>query len=239
MIPIKNYDEYMKEKKEYINKNPLMPKWPFRCLISGASASGKTNILLNMIMDYIHWDKLYVCSKMVNTEDKYIELQDWIKHIEQNLRQQIKCDELNIGYFYDNFNDLPNVDSDKYNPECQNLVILDDMITTKNQSTIIEMAIRGRKKNISFIYISQSFHDIPKIIRKNCTDFIFCSFSSKREIQEITKSVATRISYDEFIKIYNHCTEQEYGFLYIATREKLLCRWIRCGFDTVMAYNPK
>ncbi len=219
----------MREQKQYINKNPLVPQWPFRLLISAPSGTGKTNILMNLIMSYLHWDKIYIVSKMIKTEDKYIELTDWIKVIENNIHLEMNMNDMKIGHFYDKFEDLDDVDD--FDEKFQNLVVVDDMITTKNQTKITEMAIRGRKKNISFIYLTQSFFDVPKLLRKNITDYIFLNVGSKRELQEIAKTVAYRISYDEFIKLYNECVQEPYGFVYISSRDKELCKWIRCGFD--------
>ena len=45
-----NFDEYVNENKTEHNKNwPYIPDHPYRILIIGASGSGKTNTLLNLI----------------------------------------------------------------------------------------------------------------------------------------------------------------------------------------------
>ena len=44
---VKNYDESVK-----INHNPNWPDRPYRILIIGDSASGKTNALLNLIKNW-------------------------------------------------------------------------------------------------------------------------------------------------------------------------------------------
>ncbi len=40
----------MCEQKQYMNKNPLAPQWPFRLLVVGPSGSGKSNLVLNLIV---------------------------------------------------------------------------------------------------------------------------------------------------------------------------------------------
>ena len=60
----------------------------------------------------------------------------------------------------------------KNNPKI--LIVFDDMITDvlsiKNISPIVsELFMRGRKLNISLVFITQSFFAVPKSIRLNST----------------------------------------------------------------------
>lgn len=236
MIDICNYDQFI-EKKEYVNINPLAPQHPYRILITGPSGQGKTNLAFNLIFELTYWDKLYVVSKMVNSEDKYIKLQDWVKKIEFDVQEETGVEDLQIGFFYSSFDEFPNVDD--LDENCQNLVLIDDMITVKNQSKIEEFFIRSRKKNCSIIYLTQSFYRTPKLIRDNCTDFAIFNVESKRELQEISKTVATRISYQKFVDLYKECIANDYGFIYIDRREKNLCKHIRCGFVGLWIDAPK
>ena len=72
-LEIKNFDCKL---KDYINKNPLMPEWPFRMCIIGPSGSGKSNLLLNMIYcDLIHYDTLTLVAPSLE-QDVYVKLQD-------------------------------------------------------------------------------------------------------------------------------------------------------------------
>ena len=73
--PLKHYDG---SETIYLNKYKLAPQWPFRLLICGASGTGKTNILLNLALDYLAYDKLYLFAKDLS-EPKYVFLQDVFK----------------------------------------------------------------------------------------------------------------------------------------------------------------
>ena len=46
--------------------------------------------------------------------------------------------------------------------DAQKIVIFDDFICEKNQKPLIDYFIRGRHKNCSVIYLSQSFYKTPK-----------------------------------------------------------------------------
>ena len=47
-----------------------------------------------------------------------------------------------------------------------------DMITKKLNSIVIELFIRGRKLNVSIVFITQSYFKVPKEVRLNSTHFI-------------------------------------------------------------------
>ena len=59
-----NFDDYANENKTKHNlKWPYIPDWPYRILIMGGSASGKTNVLLNLINNQPDVDKIYLYDK--------------------------------------------------------------------------------------------------------------------------------------------------------------------------------
>lgn len=93
--------------------------------------------------------------------------------------------------------------------ESQKIVIFDDFICDKNQKPLIDYFIRGRHKNCSVIYLSQSFYKTPKDIRLNCSHFCIYDFPSSNERNLISREL--EISKDQYIK----ATKKPYSFLYI------------------------
>src|SRR5277367_6464135 len=75
--PLKHYNDF--DDANYRNKYSSAPSWPFRLLICGASGTGKTNVLVNLILQYLTYDKLYVYAKDL-CEAKYAFLQDLFKN---------------------------------------------------------------------------------------------------------------------------------------------------------------
>ena len=67
-----------------------------------------------------------------------------------------------------------------YNPDKENkiLIAFDDMIADminnkKTKSILTELLIRGRKLNISLVFITQSYFKVPKDVRLNTTHFFY------------------------------------------------------------------
>jgi hypothetical protein len=78
-------------------------------------------------------------------------------------------------------------DIDKFNKEQQTLVVMDDLINQKNQAPMIDFFIRARKKNASLVYITQSYYQVPKMIRNNISYIILKQVSSMRNLAMIMK----------------------------------------------------
>ena len=151
-----NFDEYANKKKtEHNSKWPYIPDHPYRILIVGGSGSGKTNALLNLINDQPNIDKIYLYAKDPY-EAKYQYLID-------------KREKVGLDHFDDPkalmeySNDMQDVykNIEDYNPKITHkvLIVFDDMIADminnkKLNPIVTEVFIRGRKLNISILFIT-------------------------------------------------------------------------------------
>ena len=61
-----------------------------------------------------------------------------------------------------------------------------DMLSYKKLNPIVtELFIRGRKLNISLVFITQSYFPVPKYIRINSTHYFIMKVPNKKELQQI------------------------------------------------------
>ena len=75
------------------------------------------------------------------------------------------------------------------------------------------MFIRGRKLNISLVFITQSYFKVPKDVRLNTTHFFFKKIPDERERQQIAQNHSSNISTKDVINIYKKYTAKPYSFL--------------------------
>ena len=75
------------------------------------------------------------------------------------------------------------------------------------------MFVRGRKLNISIVFIMQSYFKLPKDFRLNSTHFFIMKIPNKRELQQIALNHSSDIDFKDFIQIYKKCTTEPYSFL--------------------------
>ena len=100
-----------------------------------------------------------------------------------------------------------------YNPDKKNkvLIVFDDMIADminnkKLDSIVTELFIRGRKLNVSLVFITQSYFKVPKDARLNTTHFFIAKIPNRRELQEIATNHSSDISTKDFTYIYRKHT---------------------------------
>ena len=98
------------------------------------------------------------------------------------------------------------------------LIVFDDriadMINNKKLNPVVaELFIRGRKLNISIVFITQSYFKVPKDVRLNSIHCFIMKILNKRELQQTALSHSSDIDFKDFIKIYKECTKEPYSFL--------------------------
>ena len=118
----------------------------------------------------------------------------------------------NMQYVYKNIED--------YNPGKKRkvLIVFDDMIADminnkKINPIVTELFIRGRKLNISIVFITQSYFKVPKYVTLNSTHFFIMKLTNKRELQQTATNHSSDIDFKDFITIYKKCTVRPYYFL--------------------------
>ena len=210
-----NFNNYTNENKTEHNKNwPYTPDHLYRKLIILASGSGKANALLNLIENQPNIDKIYLYAKDLY-EAKYQYL--------INIREKVGIDDSDdskafIEYSNDMHDVYKNIDKYNINKKRNILIVFDDMIVdminNKNLNSIVaELFIRGRKSNISLVFITYSYSKVPKDVRLNTNHFFNVKIPNKRELLQIALNHLSDIRIKDFIKIHKKCTTEPYSFV--------------------------
>ena len=155
-------------------------------MIIGVSGCGKTNLLLNLIENQPDIDKIYLYTK-----DPYEAKYQYLI----NKRESVGINHFNDPKaFIEYSNDMQDVykNINYYNPNKENkiLIVFDDMIADmihnkKLNSIVTELFIRGRKINISLVFITQSYFKVPKDVRLNTSHFFIAKIPNRRELHQI------------------------------------------------------
>ena len=169
-----NFHHYANENKTKHNlKWPYIPDHPYRILIIGGSGSGKTNALLNLINNQPDIDKIYLYAKDPY-EAKYQFLINKRESTELKYFNDPKA-------FIEYSNDMQDVY--KYINECNTdkehkiLIVFDDMIADminnkKLNSIVTNFFIRGRKLNISLVFITHRILRFQKMLDQILITFL-------------------------------------------------------------------
>ena len=210
-----NFDDYTNDYIIEHNPNwPYIPDQPYRILIICSSGSVKTNALLNLINNQPDIDKISLYAK-----DPYGKKYQYLI----NKREEVGLDHFNdakafIEYSNDMQDVYKNIEDYNLGKERKILIVFDDMIADminnkKLNPIVTGLFIRGRKINISIVFITQSYFKVPKDVRLNSTHFFIMKILNKRELQQIALNHSSDIDYKDFMKIYKECTKEPYSFL--------------------------
>ena len=119
--------------------------------------------------------------------------------------------------FIENSNDIQDIYENigKYNPNKKGgiMTACDDMMADmlrnkKHNPVLTELFIRGRKLNISLVFIW-----LHKKIRLNSTHYVIIKTPNKIELQEIAINHTSDIDFKDFMILYKKYTTKRYSFL--------------------------
>ena len=193
------------------DNHPLFPQFqpeqPWRWIISGKSGCGKTTLIVSAILaGQIKFEHIYLFAPSAG-QGKYKLLTQFVNTLEKDL----KCDSLmTIAESIDEIPDLEDVPDDRIN-----VVIFDDLVTEKHQQIIEEYYIRGRHKNVCAAYLTQSYFDVPKVIRKQANYFSVFKTSSINEFQSLATNHSLNRELKQFKKMFKRATDKKNDFLFL------------------------
>lgn len=180
-------------------------KIPFRMCIVAPSGSGKTNFLVNLIHLFSCGDKGTFSTIHIITRNADEPLYKWING---------KCDQIIIK---EGLSNTPKLDD--FDKDTNHLVVWDDLVLSKDLSSVEQYYIRARKLNVSVIFISQSYFKIPKTIRNNCSYFILLKLSGNREVNIILSEFGLGVTKEQLLEIYKYATSEKFSPLLIDMEE--------------------
>ena len=202
---LKNYSKFH-DTEVGLTKDRLAPVQNSRILISGSTGSGKTVLALNLILEYLPWTRLYVYCKDPS-EAKYSFLQQVLEKVKN--KDKGKQD---FFWFYSASEDIVSVD--ELDKKEINLIVFDDYVLCKEAiPRVTDLFIRGRKKNCTILYLTQSYFNTPKIIRLQCNYNIFFKVQDDRELSHIYQNHTMSLDRKTFINIFKLATNDPYSFL--------------------------
>lgn len=219
-LPITNIDcnvKNSKRKKERQKHGSLLPN-SIRCIISGSSNCGKTNVIISLIMNPngLRFKNVYIYSRSLH-QPKYEYLKKFLSKIK------------GIGYYTFSSNDVI-IPPEQVRP--YSIFIFDDVICDK-QNNIQSYFCMGRHKEVDCFYLSQSYAHIPKHLIRENANLIVLFKQDQMSLKHVYNdySIAIDMKFEKFLQMCNSCWKKRYDFLVIDTESELNKGRYRKGFD--------
>ena len=174
-------------------------------LIAGGTGTGKTNALVNYLVETSNPKKgtfkhIFVCHKVEEALYSF-------------LQEQIGPEGIT---FYKSVTEFPSVDdfadASTQDPKKQYkyLVVFDDCINDKDKASytkIKQYFTYGRKKNITVCYLTQSFYDADSFIRKQMSYLLLLSIKGRTDLTNILREYGSLdCDRDELYRIFQTAT---------------------------------
>jgi hypothetical protein len=123
---------------------------------------------------------------------------------------------------------------ENYKSQTQTLVIIDDYCLEKDQSKFTEFFIRGRKLNISTVYLTQSYVKCDITIRRNANYIFLKKIPNNRDITTLLNDFSINVDKTVMLKAYKQCIQDPVlGFMTIDVNAPDSERF-RCGFTKII-----
>lgn len=182
---------------------------PIRIIIAGRSKSGKTTLLINLLMKSellcSKFDKITIISPTAYTQDKLwnnLKKPDGKTIVLHNKYQETIIDEV-----------------EKKPLGEQHLVVFDDCLGqlragASYRNKLDQLMARARHNNISVIINTQSIMALTPSIRQDSDVYIVFEQHREAEVERL-KEEFYYFSKEDFKKLLKYCTKDQYSFLII------------------------
>lgn len=228
-----------KTDKDGIKLRPLMkdctiPKFPQSVLMVGASSSGKTTLLQNLMLKKNFYkgyhDFVFLFSITAKLDDSLKKLKVPKDHIFDTEEEMIKG--LKVIF-----------ESQKKNVE-QNgskspkiLCIFEDLTTNKKlmkDPLFASLWTLGRHLNIQVIAMIHKYKALPRTQRLNAMNIIYFAGSADETNQLVDDFTPPNHTKKEFLSIVNFATSGDHNFLYICNKLPFKIKF-RKNFDLILS----
>lgn len=207
---------------DFSKHGTLLPN-TVRCIISGPSNCGKTNVVFNLITqpNGLKFNNVYIFSKSLH-QPKY-------KLLDKILTE---TSEVNFYKYSENDNIMEPNQAHPYS-----IFIFDD-VACENHNSIRTYFAMGRHNNVDSIYIGQTYSKIPKqLIRDNANVLVVFRQDDTNLKHIYCEHVGTDMGFPVFKEICGKSWEDRFGFLVISKDHPLDNGRYRIGFDKFISLN--
>ena len=226
-----------KEQESTFHGPKQLPQPPFRMLVAAQSFSGKTTMLMNMLMrpefGYRKYfgARVFIFSNSLITDPIWKELpEEWRKRAHHTWNEE------RFKSICDGQTKLLKEEGGVKTSKNAICIVIDDSIDmiahTQGVKSIDAMYMRGRHSNISIVITTQEYMKIPKTLRVNRSHFIVFHITNAREKKQIADEQNGGLSTKSFLTVCEEVWKTPYAFLYVNFTEPDMTRRFFNTFNT-------
>ena len=232
-MDIIDYSKSFDKSTNFSKHAACFPKNIF-CVIAGATGCGKTNLMLNLLLNagvldytnvFIHSSTLY--------QPSYDLLRGYYSNLENRIKKCCKK-EVKIAHFIDSDGEIKN--PSELDPKGKHIMIFDDMMN-EDQTKIKDYFCKGRHNNVNVFYLCQSLHKIAKhCVRQNANIFILFHQDDKTLKYFHETHISGDMDFKDFKEFCDKAWSKKHGFVVINLWDEPNCGRYIANYN--MIYTP-
>ncbi len=207
------------------------PDVPTSFILAAPTASGKTMIILNLLLRYYKdmFARIWMFSPSIKLDPQYAPLRKYLEKMSDQDKEPLMFEDLDqraLGKLLDDQRAICEECRKRKQPIPQVCVILDDLadrgdILTKRQggssggSWLISLATRGRHFGVTWVISSQVLNLVGTVIRKNCRCMCVWRLRNYKEVQTLCEELSGVYDTQTLMDLYRTATEDPYSFMFI------------------------
>jgi hypothetical protein len=196
-----------------------LPQPPFLLTVVAPRRSGKTNLLLDLLLDeekYCYkFDAIFIWSKTFNLDYKWRNITLPPGSVFNDFKEE-EC--MAILDAAEQVNAIAK-------PPVNILFIFDDMVgegimNPHKLGTLDKIAVRGRHMKVSIIILTQQYMALSPPVRNNTTNQVIFRVRNRKEFETIAIENCEHLTVNKFKKMFMEATSERFSFLHINNQEE-------------------
>jgi hypothetical protein len=207
------------------------PDLPTSFVLAAPTASGKTVVLLNLLLRYYKdmFARIWFFSPSIKLDPQYAPLRKYLDKMSDQDREPLYFEDLEQSVLSKLLHEQRLiVEECRKRKERIPMVacILDDLadrgdLLQKRQgaasggSWLVTLATRGRHLGVTWIISSQVLNLVGSVIRKNCRCMCVWRLRNAKEVETLCEELSGIYDKDTLLQLYRAATAEPYSFLFI------------------------
>ena len=203
---------------------------PTSFLLAAPTASGKTMIILNLLLRYYKdmFARIWIFSPSIKLDPQYAPLRKYLEKMSDQQKEPLMFEDLDqpsLGKILDEQRAITEECRKRKIKAPQVCVVLDDLadrgdILSKRQggnqgSWLISLATRGRHFGVTWIISSQVINLVGTVLRKNVRCMCVWRLRNHKEVETLCEELSGVYGKDEIMQLYSHATQDPFSFLFV------------------------
>ena len=207
------------------------PDLPTSFILAAPTASGKTMIILNLLLRYYKdmFARVWVFSPSIKLDPQYAPLRKYLEKMSDQDKEPLMFEDLDQRALSQILADQKTICEEcrkRKQPIPQVAVVLDDLadrgdILQKRQggssggSWLVTLATRGRHMGVTWIVSSQVLNLIGTVIRKNCRRMCVWRLRNAKEVETLCEELSGVYDKNTLLEMYREATAEPFSFMFV------------------------